>query len=590
MSMIMKLLVNRLFNEKAVLLEQLLNESFGFDYIWPENKNQAIYDFYALSLIDPWRVDFGNVSDDPIIAYGTKQNLNKKDPKYHDYIELEDLRFSLQQAKLINAAGMKKFMTEAIRRAVICEMQHFKAFYKDYWKDTFLKEISGKPELIKTYEKMKKIYNPNNSEYIDYAASPNLHEPRYDAFMNNPIKVSDEELFSLSVKAFNPEYWDGGKSYGGENWINVAQGGWNLINAPELSKKSAETMAPYQIEEPFDKLMTAIDHAVDLAHNNGTIFTKWPSARVNTGTLETKKYITNIKAYIHDHGASGQPPTLVSDTIKDAITYLARYETLTKQDLRYTKKDKNSREEKTYDLYTHREIETTVYDKLTDDENAEAVRKVLTEIGIHDTPDAMAAMSVEVNKVLKSINYNKKDPKEVLAAKTEEWSKVFNETLGKLEKSFGVDKINSHNRTLIIRHLDELSRGVSTRKRPSFTQQGVVIYTDYESKLKDLMTLPWVYSAKESLDSLIARYKITGKIRLTSEDYDYLETWLKNHYKDDYQEFELFVNHFVPDFEKMSGNKMTPKQIEYIDHLAEKAKSKGYSRRMAKQDQPALEL
>jgi hypothetical protein len=588
--MIMKLLVKKLFNEKAVLLEQLLNESFGFDYIWPDNKNQAIYDFYALSLIDPWRVDFGSIHDDPIIAYGTKQNLNKSDPKYHDYIELEDLRFSLQQAKLKNAAEMKKFMTEAIRRAVICEMQHFKAFYKDFWEDKFLKELSGSPDLAKVYKKMKTIYNPQGLDHIDYLASPGDHEPRYDAFMNNPIKVSDEELFGLSSKAFHPDYWDGGMSYGGKNWVNVANGGLELIHAPDLSEKNAKTMAPYQIEEPFDKLMSAIDHAVDLAHNNGTIFTKWPSLHVKTGTLETKRYITNIKAYIHDHGVESQPPTLVSDTLKDAITYLARYEKLTKQDLRYTKKDKNSREEKTYDLYTNEEIETTVYDKLTDDENAEAVRKVLTEIGIHDTPDAMAAMSVEVNKVLKNINYNKSDPKTVLDQKTKEWSNVFNETLGKLEKSFGVDKINTHNRTLIIRHLDELTRGVSTRKRPSFSQQGITIYTDYESKLKELMNLPWIYSGKESLDSLIARYKITRKIRLTSEDYDYLEKWLKNHYKDDYQEFEIFVNHFIPDFEKMSQTKMTPKQMEYIDHLIDKAKSKGYSRRMEKQDQPALEL
>jgi hypothetical protein len=40
----------------------------------------------------------------------------------------------------------------------------------------------------------------------------------------------------------------------------------------------------------------------------------------------------------------------------------------------------------------------------------------------------------------------------------------------------------------------------------------------------------------------------------------------------------------------MSGNKLTPKQVEYIDHLVEKAKSKGYTRRMEKQGQPALEL
>lgn len=599
--MIMKLLGKRLFNEAAVLLEELklLLESFGFDYIWPENKNQAIYDFYALSLIDPWRVDFGSVhstidpdtgsiDNSPIIVYGSKQHLNKQDPRYHDYIDLTDLRFSLSKAKLINASEMKKFMTEAIRRAVICEMQHFNGFYRDYKEEQFLKTLPSN-KLKEVYKKMKTIYNPYNHEYIDSSVSPSEYDARYNAFMNNPIKVSDEELFSLSALAFDPKYWGG--SYGGTPWVNVANGGLGLIHAPDLSEKSAD-LPPHQIQEPFDKLSTAIDHAVDLAHNNGTIFTKWDAVNIQKSTLETKRYITNLKAYIHDHGESGQPPTLVSDSLKDAITYLARYEQLTKKDLRYTKKEGSY--EVTRNLYTHKELEDTAYDKLEDDESAAAIRKVLSEIGIHDTPDAMAAMTVEVNKVLKNINYNKEDSKVVLAAKTEQWGKIFNETLDKLDKSFGVDKINSHNRTLIIKHLDELSGGISTRKIPAgpknVTTKGVVMKTEYDKMLVDLMKLPWVYSGKESLDSLISRYKITGKFRLTADDYDYLEKWLNNHYKSDYQEFELFMNDFVTDFEKMSGSRLTPKQVEYIDHLIDKAKGKGYTRRMEKQGQPALEL
>jgi hypothetical protein len=573
----MKLLGNRLFNEKNELLKKLLNESFGFDYVWPENKNQAIYDFYALSLIDPWHMDLGSTHDDPIVVRGTKQIINKNDPKYHDYIDLTDLRYSLMRAKVKNAAEMKKFMTEAIRRAVICEMTHFNHFVGSYI-DDFLKKVSNKA----AYEKMATIFH-------DIGYSNKNHEARYDAFMQHPIKVSDEELFSVSVQAFDPIYWNGGNSFGGKNWQDVAQGGLDLINSPDLPDEKSETLYNYKNNDILKETSNAIDHAVDLAHNNGTIFTKWPSAKVSQSTLETKRYIPNIKAFIHSHGVSDQPPTLVSDSIKDAITYFSRYEILTKKDLRYTKKDKRGNEI-TYDLYSHERVEDTVYDKLTDDEQAQAIRKILTEIGIHDTPDAMAAMTVEVKKVLQNINLNTQDPKDALAAKTKEWKQIFNETLTKLEKSFGVDKINTHNRTLIIKHLDDISRGVKTRKAPSLVVGGTTLKTDYREKLYKLMDLPWVYSGKESLDSLIARYKITGKNRLTAEDYDYLEEWLKNHYKDDYQEFEIFTNNFIPDFEKLSGTKMTPKQVEYIDHLIEKTKGKGYSRRMTKQGQPKLEL
>ena len=48
-------------------------------------------------------------------------------------------------------------------------------------------------------------------------------------------------------------------------------------------------------------------------------------------TLETKKHISNVKIY----------KDLVSPSLKDAILYLSRYETLTKQDYRYTKKTKD---------------------------------------------------------------------------------------------------------------------------------------------------------------------------------------------------------------------------------------------------------
>lgn len=573
----MGLLGKRLFNEKTELLKKLLNESFGFDYVWPDNKNQAIYDFYALSLVDPWKIDFASASDDPIIVRGTKQTSDKTDPKYHDYIDLTDLRYSLIRAKAKNASEMKKFMIEALRRAVICEMSHFDHFAGGYI-NKFLKEVPDRA----AYDKIDKIFN-------DIGYSSKSYEDRYDSFMRHPIKVSDKELFGVSVPAFDPIYWHGGHSYGGKNWAAIAQAGLDLINSPDLPDERSETIYNYKNDDTIKEVSNTIDHAIDLAHNTGTIFTKWPSSRVTTDTLETKRYITNIKAFVHNHGKPGQPPTLVSDSLKDAITYLARYETLTKQDLRYKKKDQY-RKEHTYDLYTHEEIEETKYDKLEDDEQAKATRKILAEIGIHDTPDAMAAMTVEVEKVLKHINLNKQDPKDVLAAKANEWAGVFNETLIRLDKSFGVAPMNNHNRTLLIQHLDDISRGITTRKVPSQIHKGAVLHTNYEEKLQELMQLPWVYSGKESLDSLIARYKITDKTRLTAEDYDYLEEWLKNHYKDDYQEFEIFANNFVPDFEKMSGTKMTPKQVEYIDHLIEKTKGKGYARRMSKQDQPALEL
>jgi hypothetical protein len=68
--------------------------------------------------------------------------------------------------------------------------------------------------------------------------------------------------------------------------------------------------------------MIAIDHAIDLAHNTGTVFSKWDDSglsspdAVSMTTLETKKHIIQLNEYI----------PLVSYQLKAPIRHITRHE------------------------------------------------------------------------------------------------------------------------------------------------------------------------------------------------------------------------------------------------------------------------
>jgi hypothetical protein len=251
-----------------------LNEAFGFDYTFPSDKNEAIYDFYALSMVDPETITLADYSGTKILSSD------------------EDLRFSLLQAKKTNMNSMHDFMLEALRRAVIAELYHFRPFWgkshDSEIRETFLKEYSGDRGI---YDKLEKKINPSDYEYSD------AYVPEYDERYSeiSSLKISDSELFAFTSKAFGFE--DGWNyQYGGKKWKAIADGGKLLLKTKTLPKDLSVWLGRFDVEA--GNLLVAIDHAIDLAHNNGNVFTKWPAAAVEKQTLENKKYIRTLREYV----------------------------------------------------------------------------------------------------------------------------------------------------------------------------------------------------------------------------------------------------------------------------------------------------
>ena len=167
----------------------------------------------------------------------------------------EELAYAMKDAKKTSLEGMRKLLLEALFRACASEIYHFQPFYSD------------KPLEDKSFEKFRSIINPNKNGY-KRSALPG-YGSRYQAVKK---RVTPEELFRFCDKAFAEPEASWHPSYGGKVWQDISRSAIKLLAHAD---------------------MVMIDHIIDLEHNSGSIFSKWPGLEVTDSLLDRKRNIEN---------------------------------------------------------------------------------------------------------------------------------------------------------------------------------------------------------------------------------------------------------------------------------------------------------
>lgn len=260
---------------KLLIESNLLKEGFGFDYKFPQDKNKAIYDFYALSLIDTEKLltakyETGYKGQEVPSWLGTAPGeIVSQD---------EDLKFSLEQAIITSLNGMRDFMLETLRRAVSAEIVHFQPI----WNDRIL--YSTTPTNKAVFKKIQKMINPESVDY--FRASLPGYDTRYEKMLK--LKIKDKDFFTFAADAFSQEKSSWHASYGGKAWQKIAEGALQLSDTTKVSENYKDKYTSSEAKNRKE-IIDAVDHTIDLAHNTGAVFTKWPEAAVSKVTLENKK-------------------------------------------------------------------------------------------------------------------------------------------------------------------------------------------------------------------------------------------------------------------------------------------------------------
>lgn len=225
-------------------------ESFGFDYKFPKNPNEAIADFYAMFAV------------------------HKTDLNVLNTLRDEDLAFSLKQANDIIVKGMYKFLLEAVLRACACEIFHFQGFYKEYLEDEFLKKYDNE----NIYQRINVVVNPYQEKYIRNVLPKYEERWKRIAHMEN---FNIDEFLNFCSIAFSQkkDFWH--SSFGGEAWMKIADAGIYLI----------ESFKKYERNKKDTDIYVAIDHIIDIHHNTGSLFTKWRGINVDMGIINLKSKI-----------------------------------------------------------------------------------------------------------------------------------------------------------------------------------------------------------------------------------------------------------------------------------------------------------
>jgi len=202
-----------------------LNERFGLDamYVPPKDKQYQLYDFYALSLINP-----NAFMDEEAKDYFKQAKESIIDATYKDFVNA--LFFSI--ASEIFHMEDSAYFSRLNRKDI-------KDFYNLTDKEMKFVEKMFEDNSAKSREERNKIVRHEFSpqELANFATK---------IFAGNP-KASHE--------VGENDMWEEG--YGGKAWWNIAKGYNRLLNAKSIPDK-----------------MVAIDHVYDLQHNSNTVFDK----------------------------------------------------------------------------------------------------------------------------------------------------------------------------------------------------------------------------------------------------------------------------------------------------------------------------
>jgi hypothetical protein len=242
-------------------LKKMLLEIYSQWEYKPADFYHSIYDFYALSLINP-----NDIND-------------------------EDLSYAFKEAKQTMVNYMEKFLLEQLERVVSTEITHYLHFKK------FLSSnVDYSPKYLK-FDISKRFFK----EYVNYfngVGHPDVEKlsnmsdgKRYsDVFgeMKDFMKekgFSISDLFMFGKDAFSDISGWKSDQYGGKKWANIADAGLQVLdmkNSNDVNKK-----------------MAVLDYIMDLQHNTGSIFLKDEHLKTYDikKILDDKRDIKNVMGY-----------------------------------------------------------------------------------------------------------------------------------------------------------------------------------------------------------------------------------------------------------------------------------------------------
>lgn len=202
-----------------------LNERFGLNamYVPPKDKQHQLYDFYALSLINP-----DAFMDEEAQDYFKQAKETIVDATYKDFVNAIFFSIASELFHMTDAAVFSCMGRQEIRESFKLNDKEMK-----FVEDMFNNKGSSKSRQIRN-KIVRNYFSPQ--ELANFATK---------VFADNP-EVVDE---------YGEPVWQEG--YGGEAWWKIAKGYRRLLDAKSLGDK-----------------MVAIDHIYDLQHNNDTVFDK----------------------------------------------------------------------------------------------------------------------------------------------------------------------------------------------------------------------------------------------------------------------------------------------------------------------------
>lgn len=224
-------------------LKYFLLLEYQFEYsILNTDKEQLIYDFYLLTLIDK-----------------IGQNPKAEGAEYLRYREdEEDVNLAVKETKEKLLRFLKSELLGAVLYSLVCEFRHI---YDKTYDGENSKDIDYYFKKIKQYNWYKKFEDLYNSKKVSTSSdmagkASDMHRNRqaaYEAVRESGI--SFEKFVKICKRVFNDLEWYEG--YGGKAWSKITDAWLKLYKAENL-----------------DDISVWIDHIYDLQHNTGTVFNK----------------------------------------------------------------------------------------------------------------------------------------------------------------------------------------------------------------------------------------------------------------------------------------------------------------------------
>jgi len=227
-----KHLHNQLFED----VDQILTEKFStFKYEIPKDKEQLLYDFYMSTLL-------GDTDD-------------------------TDADAAVDEMKTKLYRNLKKEMLTAVGLAIASEFRH--AFDGE---GTFDEPRNHKGDLDASEMKAMDLFEKTINKIARKPEDLSAITPRQKRVLKGSSRIrirsfiqamkifesqgiSFQEFIKTTKKVFEMDIWE--EDYGGDAWMQIADGWLRLYNAKDRGN-----------------LIAAIDHIYDLQHNNDSVFEK----------------------------------------------------------------------------------------------------------------------------------------------------------------------------------------------------------------------------------------------------------------------------------------------------------------------------